>query len=84
VVVASWPSQEKSRLRRAAPLIDLLLAAIAISLVARGTEGAPELPVDALAVTVIIVMNAVIGYMEAAKADATSRARITGVGYAPE
>jgi len=51
------------------PLIYLLLAAIAISVVAWVVEGAPGLPVDAIAIAVIVLLNAVIGYVQQAKAE---------------
>jgi len=50
------------------PLIYLLLAAIVISLVAWAIEGAHGLPIDATIIALIVVLNAVIGYVQEAKA----------------
>ena len=51
------------------PLVYLLLAAIVVSLVAWVLEGAVGLPVDAVVIALIIVVNAVLGYVEEAKAE---------------
>ena len=51
------------------PLIYLLLAAIAISLVAWIIEGQVGLPVDAIVIMLIVVINAVLGYAQEAKAE---------------
>ena len=51
------------------PLIYLLLAAIAISLVAWVIEGQVGLPVDAIVIMLIVVINAVLGYAQEAKAE---------------
>jgi Ca2+-transporting ATPase len=50
------------------PLIYLLLAAVAISVAAWVLEGAVGVPVDALVITLIVVLNAVLGYVQEAKA----------------
>jgi P-type Ca2+ transporter type 2C len=50
------------------PLIYLLAGAAGISLAAWVLDGAPGVPVDALVITVIVVLNAVIGYVQEAKA----------------
>ncbi|MGI9157834.1 MAG: cation-translocating P-type ATPase [Marmoricola sp.] len=50
------------------PLIYLLLAAVLVSLVAWLVEGSSGVPVDALVITVIVVANAVIGYLQEAHA----------------
>lgn len=50
------------------PLIYLLLAAVAISLVAWVIEGAEGPPVDAIVIGAIIVLNAILGYTQEAKA----------------
>ncbi len=50
------------------PLIYLLLAAIVISLAAWWVEGAEELPVDAIVIALIVVANAVLGYVQEARA----------------
>ena len=51
------------------PLIYLLLAAIVISLVAWYAEGAAGVPVDALVITVIVVANAIIGFVQENRAE---------------
>ena len=63
------------------PLIYLLLAAVGISLVAWWIEGRTACPVDAIVIALIVVMNAVLGYVQEAKAqDAVAAlARMTAV-----
>ena len=60
------------------PLVYLLLAATAISLVAwiiekvnaaPGAEGGEALPFDAIVIVLILIVNAVLGYVQEAKAD---------------
>jgi magnesium-transporting ATPase (P-type) len=51
------------------PLIYLLLAAIAISLAAWWVEGRVGWPVDGAVIALIVVMNAVIGYVQEARAE---------------
>jgi P-type Ca2+ transporter type 2C len=51
------------------PLIYLLLAAVVISLVAWGIDGAAGLPVDALVIGLIVVMNGALGFAQEAKAE---------------
>src|SRR4029453_4886133 len=51
------------------PIIYLLLAAIAISLVVWVIEGQVGLPVDAIVIMLIVVINAVLGYAQEAKAE---------------
>ena len=60
------------------PLVYLLLAATAISLVAwiiekvnaaPGAEGGAALPFDAIVIVLILIVNAVLGYVQEAKAD---------------
>jgi P-type Ca2+ transporter type 2C len=51
------------------PLIYLLLAAIVISLAAWLIEGAVGWPFDAIVITVIVLLNAVLGYVQQAKAE---------------
>lgn len=50
------------------PVVYLLLAAIAISLVAWLAEGAGGVPVDALVIAAIVTLNAVIGFAQQARA----------------
>jgi P-type Ca2+ transporter type 2C len=51
------------------PLIYLLFAAIAISLVAWAVEGAAGVPFDAIVIAAIVVLNAVLGYVQQARAE---------------
>ena len=51
------------------PLIYLLLGAIGISLAAWLIEGRHGMPIDAMVIAIIVVMNAVIGYAQEAKAE---------------
>lgn len=60
------------------PLVYLLLAATAISLIAwiiekvnaaPGAEGGEALPFDAIVIVLILIVNAVLGYMQEAKAE---------------
>ena len=51
------------------PLIYLLLAAIAISLLAWWFEGRPDLPVDAVVIGLIVVLNAVLGFTQQSRAE---------------
>ena len=51
------------------PLIYLLLAAIVISVVAWLIEGAQGIPSDALVIALILVVNALIGYVQETKAE---------------
>lgn len=63
------------------PLIYLLLAAIAISLVAWFIEGTNAMPIDALVIALIVVVNAVLGYVQEARAEnaVAALARMTAV-----
>jgi Ca2+-transporting ATPase len=51
------------------PLIYLLLVATAVSVGAWLVEGAPGLPVDAIVIAAIVVLNAVLGFVQEARAD---------------
>lgn len=51
------------------PLIYLLFAAIAISLAVWVMNGASEWPIDALVIAAIIVVNALLGYVQQARAE---------------
>ena len=51
------------------PLIYLLLAAIVISLAAWAVEGAAGVPYDAVVIAAIVVLNAVLGYVQQARAE---------------
>jgi P-type Ca2+ transporter type 2C len=52
------------------PLVYLLLAAVAISLATWGLEGATGLPFEAIVIAVILVANALLGYLQEARAEA--------------
>ena len=51
------------------PLVYLLLAALAIAFVAWAIEGWVGWPIDALVITVIVVLNGVLGYLQEARAE---------------
>ena len=51
------------------PLIYLLLAAIAVSVVAWAAEGADGMPYEALVIAVIVVLNGVLGYVQETRAE---------------
>ncbi|MCK7470964.1 MAG: cation-transporting P-type ATPase [Desulfomicrobium escambiense] len=51
------------------PLIYLLIVAVVVSLVVWLVEGAEGWPVDAVVIAVIVVANAVLGYVQQARAE---------------
>ena len=51
------------------PLVYLLLAAVVVSLVAWVLEGREEAPFDAIVISAILVANAVLGYVQEARAE---------------
>jgi Ca2+-transporting ATPase len=51
------------------PLVFLLLAAVAISLVTWALEGATGVPFEAVVISVILLANAVLGYVQEARAE---------------
>lgn len=51
------------------PLIYLLLVAVAISLIAWAGEGSEGVPIDAVVITAVIVLNAVLGLVQESKAE---------------
>ena len=51
------------------PIIYLLLAAIAIALLAWVIEGPVGWPVDAIVIATIVLLNAILGYVQEAKAE---------------
>ena len=63
------------------PLVYLLLAAVGITLVAWAMEGFHGLPIDGLVITAVVALNAVLGYLQEAKAAdaAAALARMTEV-----
>jgi P-type Ca2+ transporter type 2C len=67
-------AESVSRWRRllaqfADPLIYLLVAAVVVSLVAWGVEGADGIPFDALVISAIIALNGVLGYAQESRAE---------------
>jgi magnesium-transporting ATPase (P-type) len=65
-VVPGW---RKLLAQFADPLIYLLLAAVVVSVVAWVSEGADGIPYESLVIAVIIVFNAVLGYVQEARAE---------------
>jgi magnesium-transporting ATPase (P-type) len=63
------------------PLVYLLLAAIAVAMLAWIAEGAHGWPVDAFVIAVIVLANALIGYLQEARAESAVAAlsRMTAV-----
>jgi potassium/sodium efflux P-type ATPase len=51
------------------PLIYLLLGAVVISLAAWALEGREEIPFEAIVIAAIVVLNAVLGYVQEARAE---------------
>ena len=66
VAVPAW---RKLAAQFADPLIYLLLGAIVVSLVAWVLEGREEVPFEAIVILVIVVLNAVLGYVQEARAE---------------
>ncbi len=46
------------------PLVYLLLAAVGITLLLWGVEGASGWPIDALVIGVIVLLNALLGFLQ--------------------
>ena len=63
------PAWRKFLAQFADPLIYLLLAAVGVSLVAWVLEGRDEAPYDAIVIAAIVVANAVLGYVQEARAE---------------
>ena len=51
------------------PLIYLLLVAVAIALLAWAAEGAAGVPIDALVIAAVIVLNGAIGFVQESRAE---------------
>jgi potassium/sodium efflux P-type ATPase len=51
------------------PLIYLLFAAVVVSLIAWGLEGARDIPFEAIVILVIVGLNAVLGFVQEARAE---------------
>jgi P-type Ca2+ transporter type 2C len=67
--VAQVPVWRKLLAQFADPLIYLLLAAIAISVVAWALEGGQGVPFEAIVIALIVVANAVLGFVQERKAE---------------
>ncbi len=63
------PAWRKFLAQFADPLIYLLLGAVLVSVVAWALEGREKIPFDALVIAVIVVLNAVLGYVQEARAE---------------
>jgi magnesium-transporting ATPase (P-type) len=63
------PAWRKFLSHFADPLIYLLLAAVAVSLAAWAIEGAEGVPYEAVVIAAIVVLNAVLGYVQEARAE---------------
>jgi potassium/sodium efflux P-type ATPase len=66
---AAVPAWRKFLAQFVDPLIYLLFAAVAISLVAWIFEGADGIPYEAIVILVIVILNAVLGYVQEARAE---------------
>jgi magnesium-transporting ATPase (P-type) len=63
------------------PLVYLLLAAVVIALVAWGIEGRNGWPVDAVVISLVVLLNGILGYVQQARAESAvaALARMTEV-----
>ena len=76
------PTWRKLLAQFADPLIYLLLAAVAVSVVAWAVEGRGGIPFEAIVILVIVVLNAVLGYVQEARAERGGRGAATdGSGH---
>ncbi len=66
---ATVPAWRKLLTQFADPLVYLLLAAVAISLVTWAIEGAHGVPFEAVVIAAILIANAVLGYVQEARAE---------------
>ena len=66
---AKEPAWRRLLKQFADPLVYLLLVAIAISIVAWVAEGATGLPIDAIVIAIIVIANAVLGFVQENKAE---------------
>ncbi|MET3494492.1 cation-translocating P-type ATPase [Variovorax boronicumulans] len=62
------PSWVRMLAQLRSPLVYLLAAAVAVSLLAWAMEGRHGWPVDAIVIALVVVLNAVLGYLQEAKA----------------
>src|SRR6266542_2824575 len=63
-VVPAVPTWRKVLAQFQDPLIYLLLAAVAVSVAAWAAQGGDSWPVDAIVILAIVVLNAVLGYVQ--------------------
>lgn len=68
------PAEDVPRWRKllgqfADPLVYLLLGAIVISVAAWAIEGAEDVPFDAIVILAIVILNAIMGYVQQARAE---------------
>src|SRR6266545_2956176 len=68
-VVPAVPTWRKVLAQFQDPLICLLLAAVAVSVAAWAAQGGDSWPVDAIVILAIVVLNAVLGYVQQARAE---------------
>ena len=63
------------------PLVYLLLVAVVVALVAWAIEGLAGWPVDAIVIALVVLLNAVLGYVQEARAEdaVAALARMTAV-----
>jgi magnesium-transporting ATPase (P-type) len=66
---APVPAWRRFLAQFADPLIYLLVGAVAVSLVAWAVEGAEGVPYEAVVISVILVLNGVLGYVQEARAE---------------
>jgi magnesium-transporting ATPase (P-type) len=66
---AAVPAWRKLLAQFANPLVYLLLAAVVVSVTAWVAEGAEGMPYEALVIAIIVVLNAVLGYVQEARAE---------------
>ncbi len=82
VTAAAVPAWKRLLTQFSDPLVLLLLAAIAVSLVAWWIDGAEETPIDAIVIAAIIVLNAALGFWQESKAlDAVAALRRMSVAH---
>jgi potassium/sodium efflux P-type ATPase len=66
---AEVPAWRKFVRQFADPLVYLLLAAVAVSMVAWALEGAQAIPFEAIVIVVIVLLNAILGFVQEARAE---------------
>ncbi len=63
------PAWRRMARQLADPLVYLLVAAVVVSVVAWAVEGAGGIPVDAIVIGAIVVLNAILGFVQEARAE---------------